>query len=285
MTVFFKKEMLAGELAKVLSLPIVGDPSQLLLSLGDLSSPTSNTLKFSKSKLDGDISGVIIGPEMPGAETLLVSEKPRLDFCKALAFLIEMDYLDFRYEDSYVHPSAKIANSVVIEPGVLIGADSEIDHNVVIHAGSIIGERCVIRANTVIGAPGFGFEQDIDGTWFRFPHLGNVVIENDVEIGALNSLCRGALGNTIIGSGVKTDNLVHIAHNCSIGKNSILTACTELSGGVVIGENVWMGPNCSVKEKIRIENNSLVGIGSVVRKNVGANCIVAGSPAKLLRKK
>ena len=119
----------------------------------------------------------------------------------------------------------------------------------------------------------------------RFPHLGNVQIGNDVEIGALNSICRGALGNTIIGSGVKTDNLVHIAHNCVIGKNSILTACTELSGGVVIGENVWMGPNCSIKEKIEIGSNSLVGIGSVVRKNVGTNCIVAGSSAKLLRKK
>ena len=99
-----------------------------------------------------------------------------------------------------------------------------------VHAGSIIGERCVIRSNTVIGAQGFGFEQDSDGTWLRFPHFGNVVIENDVEIGALNSICRGSLGNTIIRSGVKTDNLVHIAHNCIIGKNSILTACTTLGG-------------------------------------------------------
>ena len=285
MKVFFKKDLLAGELAKALSLSVMGDPNQLLLSIGDLNSPKSNTLKFSKFKLEGHISGIIIGPEMGDVETLLVSNNPRLDFCKAIAFLIEMDYLDFRYEDPYVHPSAKIAKSVLLEQGVVIGADCEIGHNVVIHSGSIIGERCVIRANTVIAAQGFGFEQDSDGTWLRFVHLGNVVIENDVEIGALNSICRGALGNTMIESGVKTDNLVHIAHNCIIGKNSILTACTELSGGVVIGENVWMGPNCSVKEKIRIGNNSLVGIGSVVRKNVGANCVVAGSPAKLLRKK
>jgi UDP-3-O-[3-hydroxymyristoyl] glucosamine N-acyltransferase len=285
MNVLFKKQILAYELAEVLSLILKGDPSQSLLSLGNINSTKSNTLKFSKSKLDGGLSGIIIGPDMEDVETLLISDNPRLDFCKALTFLIDMDYLDLSHKDSHIHSSAHIAKSVVVEPGVLIGADCLIEHNVVIHAGSIIGDRCVIRANTVVGAEGFGFEQDIDGSWLRFEHFGNVIIENDVEIGALNSICRGALGDTVIKSGVKTDNLVHIAHNCIIGKNSILTACTELSGGVVVGENVFMGPNCSVMEKIKIDDNSQVGIGSVVRKNVEANSIVAGSPAKLLRKK
>jgi UDP-3-O-[3-hydroxymyristoyl] glucosamine N-acyltransferase len=277
--------MLACELADVLSLILKGDPNQSLLSLGNISSEKSNALKFSTSKLDGGLLGVVIGPEMEDVETLLISDNPRLDFCKALTYLIDMDYLDLSYKDSDIHSSAHIAKSAVIEPGVVIGADCLIEHNVVIHTGSIIGERCMIRANTVIGAQGFGFEQDIDDSWIRFPHLGNVVIGDNVEIGALNSVCRGGLGDTLIESGVKTDNLVHIAHNCVIGRNSILTACTELSGGVVIGENVWMGPNCSVTEKIKIGNNSLVGIGSVVRKDVEANSIVAGSPAKLLRKK
>ena len=221
---------------------------------------------------------------MKDVETLLISKNPRLDFCKALTFLIDMEYLDLGYKETHIHSSADISESAVIEQGVSIGANCVIDHNVVIQAGSNIGERCVIRANTVVGAQGFGFEQDDDGSWLRFPHLGNVVIEDDVEIGALNSICRGAHGDTVIGSGVKTDNLVHVAHNCRLGKNSILTACAELSGGVIIGENVWIGPNSSVMEKIKIDNNSLVGIGSVVTKDVVANSVVAGSPARLLRK-
>ena len=95
----------------------------------------------------------------------------------------------------------------------------------------------------------------------------------------------GALGNTSINDGVKTDNLVHIAHNCKIGKNSILTACSELSGGVQLGENVWLGPNSTIMEKILVGDNALIGIGSLVRKNVKPNTIVAGSPAKFIRNK
>ena len=110
-----------------------------------------------------------------------------------------------------------------------------------------------------------------------------MVIENNVEIGALNSVCLGSLGNTTIGAGVKTDNLVHIGHNCTIGDNTILTASSELSGGVTLGANVWIGPNSSIMEKVSIASNSMVGIGSVVRKNVAKGIIVAGNPAKKIR--
>ena len=109
----------------------------------------------------------------------------------------------------------------------------------------------------------------------RFIHLGGVKIGNEVEIGALNSIARGTLNDTIIENGVKTDNLVHIAHNCYIGCNSLITACVELSGGVIVGKNVWIGPNSSVLEKIKIGDNAFIGIGSVVTKDVDTN--MAGS--------
>ena len=109
------------------------------------------------------------------------------------------------------------------------------------------------------------------------------MIGDYVEIGALNSIARGTLSDTVIESGVKTDNLVHIAHNCHIGSGCLLTACAELSGGVHLGENVWIGPNSSFKQKVIIGSGSLIGLGAVVTKNVEKNCVVAGHPAKKLR--
>ena len=283
MNIISKKKILAFELASELSLSIKGDRNQSVKNVGNIEYNESNAIKFFKAHSECHLSGVVIGPSSLNAETLLISDNPRLDFCKALNFLIENDYLQIQPEASFVHPSSKIADSAILEEGVTIGANCIVEHNVVIHKNTYIGEKCIIRANTVIGAQGFGFEQDVDGEWIRFPHLGSVIIGNNVEIGALNRVCVGSLGDTIIGSGVKTDNLVHIAHNCNIGDNVMLTACSELSGGVSLGENVWIGPNSTITEKVSIGKNALVGIGSLVRKNVAAGTVVAGSPAKFLK--
>jgi UDP-3-O-[3-hydroxymyristoyl] glucosamine N-acyltransferase len=285
MNIAFKKAIFASELADKLSLEILGDKLQIFQRIANINCPESNAIKFSKFTSDQYLRGVIIGPASLNAETLLVSDNPRLDFCKALHFLIDSGCVVISSRPAFVHHSATVADTAILEEGVSIGAHTIVEHNVVIHKNTSIGEKCIIRSNTVIGAQGFGFEQKTDGTWIRFPHLGRVIIEDRVEIGALNSICVGALDDTVVGAGVKTDNLVHIAHNCNIGENCIITACSELSGGVCLGENVWIGPNSSVTEKVSIGKNSLVGIGSVVRKNVDENSVVAGSPAKLLRKK
>jgi UDP-3-O-[3-hydroxymyristoyl] glucosamine N-acyltransferase len=281
--IILDKSISASELANVLSLKIAGDRDQKVTSIGNIESFESNMLKFMNVSSEIYSTGIVIGHSSISAETLLISEDPRLHFCKALNFLLDNEYFNIPVKKSFIHKSSIIAKSAVIEEGVSIGAHSIIEHNVVIHKNTSIGENCIVRANTVIGAQGFGFQQDHDLHWVRFPHLGSVNIGNNVEIGALNSVCVGSLGDTIIGSGVKTDNLVHIAHNCSIGDNSILTACAELSGSVSIGENVWIGPNSSVAEKISIGKNALVGIGTLVRKNVEEGSVVAGSPARFIR--
>ena len=283
MKIMLETTIMASDLAAKLSLKIAGNPRQHLIAISDLTSTESDTLKFSASSSGEYLNGIVIAPVSMKAETVLISDNPRLDFCKALNFLLDSGRLLIPTRETVIHPTCYVAESAILEEGVTIGANSIIEHNVVIHKNTCIGENCIIRANSVIGAQGFGFQQDFDGKWIRFPHLGAVMIGNNVEIGALNSVCVGSLGNTKIGSGVKTDNLVHIAHNCTIGDNSILTACAELSGGVSLGENVWIGPNSTITEKVTIGKNALVGIGSLVRKNVAAGTIVAGSPAKFLK--
>lgn len=278
------REIAALELSNALGLNVQGDQRQLISYIGSLSNKRMNVLKFANKHQKERLNGIVIGIEGTDAESLILSENPRLDFCRALQFLVDSAILVSSTDESQIHRTAELADSVVIEAGVTIGKNTIIEHNVTIHKGSIIGDNSIIRSNTVIGAQGFGFEKNIDGSWIRFPHLGRVVIGNNVEIGALNSICVGALDNTIIDDGVKTDNLVHIAHNCQVGKNSILTACTELSGGVTLGEGVWIGPNSSTMQKITIGDFAVVGLGSVVTKNVEPGHTVAGVPAKVIRR-
>lgn len=277
-------EITSFELAHALGLNFKGCKDQPVLQVGSLSNGNSSVLKFINKSQDEYLNGIIIGNKDINAESLIISDNPRLDFCRALQYLVESSILVNVSEESCIHHSAVVADSAIIESGVKIGMNTVIEHNVTIHKGSIIGENTIIRSNSVIGAQGFGFEKNLDGSWIRFPHLGRVIIGNGVEIGSLNSVCIGALDHTIISDGVKTDNLVHIAHNCQIGRNSILTACTELSGGVTLGEGVWMGPNSSTMQKITIDSFAVVGLGSVVTKNVGAGHTVAGVPAKVIKR-
>ena len=279
------KSIKASELCAVLGLELIGE-DQKIFSVGAVSTIDSGVLAFSKTSLEELSSGVLIAHKEQAAKTLMVSERPRYDFCRALNYFLDAKYYSNEsLAAASIDATAKIAATAIIERGVSIGANCEIGHNVVIRSGTRVATGCVIRENSVIGAEGFGFEQGPDGRWLRFPHLGGVRLYENVEIGALNSVCKGALSDTIIHEGVKTDNLVHIAHNCVVGRDSIITACAEFSGGVELGERVWIGPNSSLMEKIKIGDNTLIGLGSVVRKSLPANVVAAGSPAKILRSK
>lgn len=278
------KSITAYELAQALELDFIGVKEQEIKSVGSLANIGQSVLKFSTKNVEEPIDGIVIGIETIEAQAVIVSSKPRLDFCRAVSFLIDEKYLTHIEHSCEIHETAVISANAIIEASVFIGENTIVEHNVVIHKGTRIGSNCIIRSNSVIGSQGFGFEQNQDKTWIRFPHLGSVIIKDNVEIGALNSICVGALDDTVIGEGVKTDNLVHIAHNCIIGSNSILTACTELSGGVTLGESVWMGPNSSTMQKVTIADGALVGLASVVTKNVSAGDIVAGSPAKIIKR-
>jgi len=179
-----------------------------------------------------------------------------------------------------VSSSAQICEGAVIASGVVVGGRTVIGPNTVLHKGVRIGENCRVGANTSIGGVGFGFELDDDGEPIRIPHLGGVRVGDRVEIGSLCSIARGTIGDTSIESGVKIDDHVFVAHNVSVGANSYLIAGSEVSGGVEIGANVWISPQVAVINKVKIGEGAMVGIGSVVIRDVEPGTLVVGVPAK-----
>ena len=179
---------------------------------------------------------------------------------------------------------AMIGSNCYIGLNVEIGEGVEIHHNVVIVGKVTIGNYCRIKSGTVIGEDGFGYATDEDGLPVRITHTGGVVIGDHVEIGALNTICSGTVDHTVICDHVKTDDHVHIAHNCKIGRGTLITACAEISGSVTIGERCWLGPNCSIMNKITIGDGALIGLGAVVLKDVESGAVMAGNPARQLRK-
>ncbi len=193
--------------------------------------------------------------------------------------------------NAVIADSAKFGSDCYIGDHVVIGEDCTIGDNSIIDSKSnlqncTIGDDCIIQPNTTIGSDGFAFERSSDTLELeKFPHYGKVIIENDVEIYANCSIARGSLSDTTIGHGTKIDALCHVAHNVSIGKNTELTAGTIIGGSTTIGNNCWLGLNSTIKNKLKIGNNVIVGSGSSVINNVDSEDIVAGVPAKSIKKK
>ncbi|GAG24258.1 unnamed protein product, partial [marine sediment metagenome] len=121
-----------------------------------------------------------------------------------------------------------------------------------------------------------------NGRPYPFPHTGGIVIGDNVEIGALNTIARGAIDDTAISDYVKTDDHIHIAHNVTIGENTMIAACTEISGSVTIGKNVWISPSVTILDHKTIGDNAFICIGSVVGKDVKPDTKVFGYPARII---
>lgn len=192
------------------------------------------------------------------------------------------------HETCMIDVDAQISEEVTIAPytqigKAKIGKGTIISAFVRIYDDVTIGNNCYIKEGAVIGGQGFGFEVDKDGNRFRFPQIGGVIIGDHVDIGANTCIDRGALSDTIIEDYAKIDNLCHIAHNVHIGKNAVITACSEISGSCDIGKETWIGPNSAVRDWRSIGNHSTIGIGSNVVKDVPENEVWAGNPAKKMR--
>jgi UDP-3-O-[3-hydroxymyristoyl] glucosamine N-acyltransferase len=168
----------------------------------------------------------------------------------------------------------------------IIGDNTIIGDRVVIEQNTRIGENCIIQPGTVIGADGFAYERLEDTLELqRFPHIGGVVLGNNVEICSNCSIARGSLSDTIIGEGTKLDALVHIAHNVEIGRHCALTAGTIIGGSTRIGDMCWTGLNSTVKHKVKIGNKVIIGSGASVINDIDDEDIVAGVPAKSIKHK
>jgi len=218
----------------------------------------------------------------------VVCDRPRLAFIRVTAAFFAED------EPIGIHPTALIDAGATLGEDVSVGAYTRIGAGVRIGAGCRIasgvslegqvrlGRRCRIKANSVIGAPGFGFERDEQGVPIHFPHLGDVVLEDDVWLGACTTIERAALGTTRLCQGVKVDDLVQIGHNVVLGRNTLVMSNAVICGGTVVGERCWIAPNSVIKEKLRIGDDVTVALGAVVLKNVEPGQVVAGVPAKPL---
>ncbi len=202
------------------------------------------------------------------AFSILLAKNPKLSFINVMKEF----FYDRKRKD--IHPSA------VIGENVFIGAGTVIHANVVIYDGVKIGKNCKIKAGAVIGGHGFGYVQNEHEEWIHFPHIGTVILGDDVEVGSNTCIDRGTLNDTIIHNGVKIDNLVQVGHNVIVGKNTIITSCSIIGGTTKIGVNCWIAPNVSIIDNINIGDNVFVGLGAVVVKDVSDNTRVKGTPAK-----
>lgn len=285
------KVVTAGRLANELSLDLIGNPEAEICRVDVAEYAGVGDLCFAKNQIWADKASddaiLVSEPDFVrnrASGVTLVSGLPRLDFARALSYLERVAGFIWPQEAAVVHPTARIGSNVFLGRGVVIGAGSIIYHNVFIGDDVVVGERCIIKSGAVIGEEGFGFERDESGRAVRLPHIGRVIIGNDVEVGALTTVCRGTLGNTVLRDGCKIDDHVHIAHNVDVGEHAFVIACAEVSGGVKIGSRAWVAPNVSIMNQVMIGADSVVGLGSVVTKSVPENSVVIGNPAKPLQR-
>lgn len=189
---------------------------------------------------------------------------------------------------AYIGSNCSIGDNTKIYPNVSISDSCAIGKNCTIYSGAIIyhntvmGDGCTIHGNAVIGADGFGFAPQADGTFATIPQLGNVVLENNVSVGANTTVDRATMGSTILREGVKIDNLVQIAHNVEIGKNTVIAALTGISGSSKVGESCMIGGQVGMNGHITVANRTIVTAQSGVTKSVKQEGrVMAGSPAQL----
>ncbi len=195
-------------------------------------------------------------------------------------------------EKAFIGPFVQIDNDVsigespTIYGNVSIGAETKIGNNVIIYPGvriypeTIIGNNCIIQANAVIGADGFGFAPTEDGSYEKIPQMGNVIIGDDVEVGANSTIDRATLGSTIVQKGVKIDNLVQVAHNVNIGEHSVIASQTGIAGSTKVGKKVMFGGQVGITGHIEIADGTILGakagVGGSIKK---PNQILSGYPA------
>ena len=178
-----------------------------------------------------------------------------------------------------LHENVKIHENVFIGENVTIGNNTVIFSGVKILNDCVIGNNCIINSNSIIGSDGFGFAPDKTGTYIKIPQIGNVIIKDNVSVGALTTIDRATLGSTIIHEGVKLDNQVQIAHNVIVGRNTVIAAQSGIAGSSTIGNNCQLGGQSGVSGHLNIGDNVKIMGKSAVTNNIKSNTTVKGSPA------
>jgi UDP-3-O-[3-hydroxymyristoyl] glucosamine N-acyltransferase len=313
------------QIAEAVGARLIGDGRSVVSGVASIESATATELVFVEDEkhlaaaLDSGAGAVIAGEFAASAATdppILISDHPKLAFARAARFL-KSDAAKERASEASVHPTAAVhsssslgagatveAKAVIgeavrigdrtrigagcsIGTGAKIGNECEIYPNVTMYPGTTIGDRVIVHAGAVLGSDGFGYVRDRkSGRYEKFPQVGRLIIEDDVEIGANTTIDRGALDETRIGRGTKIDNLVHIGHNCQIGEDVVIAAQTGLSGSIVVENGAVLGGQVGIGEHARIgEGVMLGGQGGVLPNKIlrGKGVAFWGTPAQPLR--
>jgi UDP-3-O-[3-hydroxymyristoyl] glucosamine N-acyltransferase len=311
----------AKEIADFVQARLVGDGAVQLTGISSLRSASQGDLVFVEDERNlaraiASLASAVIAPESasahPNSKPLLLHPQPRLAFARAAQLLCaRADRKLGIHPSAIVHSSARLAADVVIDErtvigegvnignrtwigaggvigaNVILGESCEIYPNVTIYPRVRLGSRVIVHSGAVLGSDGFGYVRDErTGRYEKFPQIGRLEIDDDVEIGANSTIDRGALDVTHIGRGTKIDNLVHVGHNVQVGEDVVIAAQTGLSGSAVIENNVVMGGQVGIADHVKIEAGAILGAQSgIPSKKIirGEGVVFWGTPARPLR--
>jgi len=304
----------AQQIADILEGDIVGDALVSVNKLAKIEEGVSGTITFlSNPKYNHYIyttkaSIVIVNktfkPTQPLDLTLILVEDSYLAFTKLLEYYDQMKMMKSGIEQpsvisenvtygedlylgsfSYIGKNTTIGKNVKIYPNSFVGDNVVIGDNTILYAGariyseSIIGKNCVIHSGTIIGSDGFGFAPNNDDSYSKIPQIGNVIIEDDVEVGAGTTIDRATLGSTIIRQGVKLDNQIQIAHNVEFGAHTVIASQTGVAGSAKIGKHCVIGGQVGIVGHITIGDNVKIQAQAGVGRSIESNQMLQGSPA------
>ncbi|WPR70709.1 UDP-3-O-(3-hydroxymyristoyl)glucosamine N-acyltransferase [Flavobacterium sp. NG2] len=303
----------AEQIAGILEGEVVGNPNAEVFQLSKIEEGKDGSLTFlSNPKYNNyiytteatiTIVNKTFVPESEIKTTLIKVEDAYLSFSKLLEFYDQVKGHKNGIEQhtviaesatygenfylgsfSYIGTNVKIGDNVKIYPNCFVGDNVKIGDNVTIFAGAkvysetIIGNNCTIHSGTIIGSDGFGYAPNADGTFKKIPQIGNVVIEDNVDIGSCTTIDRATMGSTIIRKGVKLDNQIQIAHNVEIGENTVIAAQTGIAGSTKVGKNGMIGGQVGIAGHLTIGNHVRIQAQSGVGRNIKDNEVLQGSP-------
>lgn len=283
---------------------IVGESDARFDKVRSLAEADASTLVWIKVKLadrqavlDRTSAGFVIGPRdldptraVAAGRCVVLVDNPKLAFTRVVrALFLKPNLASGVHPSAVVADGAEIAADVRIEAGAIIGrarigAGSVIGARAMIGDGVVLGRNVVVGPGASIGVDGFGYTQDEAGEWQHFPHLGTVVIEDDVAIGAHTCVVRGSLGDTVVERGAKIDNLVSIGHNSRVGARSLVAANSVVGGSAVLERDVWLSPLSVVLNGVRVGAKAIIGAGVVASKNVEESTTLVATPPRPLPK-
>ena len=310
--------MTVEEIASWLNGEVVGDKTREITRVAKIEDAGAGELtflanpKYEKFLSTTHASVVLVSRELDvssskanGSLSLIRVDDPYVAFLQVLNRLTpQIDpFPEGIHASTIVAPTAKIGKNValganvVIDEGAVVGDHTKISHACIIGKGAQVGSGCIlyprvtvyhqckvgnrtiIHAGTVIGSDGFGFAPQADGSFKKIPQIGNVKIEDDVEIGANSTIDRATIGSTIIKSGAKLDNLIQVGHNTEIGNSTVIAAQAGISGSTKIGSGVMIGGQAGIVGHIQLGDGARVNAQSGVSKSIGPGKAVTGSPA------